>query len=112
MPPQIETNRLILRPFALEDIDAAYAALETHPDTWKFDPGFRRTKEQRAAIIRKYAQSNDFAFHTLRLARIVTVTQRENAPSIKLLERLGMRFAPAPAAWPGLLTATLENDRS
>ena len=33
MPPQIETNRLILRPFTLEDSDAAYTALESHPDT-------------------------------------------------------------------------------
>jgi RimJ/RimL family protein N-acetyltransferase len=55
MPPQIETSRLILRPFTREDLDAAYAALKSHPDTWRFDPGFQRTKEQRAAIIRKYA---------------------------------------------------------
>jgi RimJ/RimL family protein N-acetyltransferase len=48
----------------------------------------------------------------LRLERIVTITQRENAPSIKLLERLGARLAPAPAAWAGMLMATLENDRT
>jgi RimJ/RimL family protein N-acetyltransferase len=164
MPPQIETNRLLLRPFKLEDADAAYVALESHPDTWRFDPGFQRTKEQRTAIIRKYAENNDreecgtlahvvkntgvligyvglqfyilpreplatpevelyyklerrtwgqgyaaeaccamldFAFQHLRLERIVTITQPENAPSIKLLERLGMRLAPAPAAWSG-----------
>ena len=45
MPPQIETNRLLLPPFMLEDIDAAYAALDAHPDTWKFDTGFQRAKE-------------------------------------------------------------------
>ena len=174
MPPQIETTHLLLRPFTLEDADAAYAALESHPDTWKFDPGFQCTKEQRTAIIRKYAENNDpeecgtlalvvkdtnaligyvglqfyilpreplatpevelyykldrstwghgyateacravldFAFQNLRLERIVTITQPENAPSIKLLERLGMRLAPAPPAWPDALMATLENDR-
>jgi RimJ/RimL family protein N-acetyltransferase len=59
VPPQIETNRLILRPFTLEDADAAYAALESHPDTWKFNPSFQRTREQRTAIIHKYAENND-----------------------------------------------------
>jgi RimJ/RimL family protein N-acetyltransferase len=172
MPPRTETSRLVLRPFTLDDVDAAYAALESHPDTWKFDPGYQRTRDQRAALIRKYAENNDplecgtlaielkatgtligyaglqfyilprepratpeielyyklardawghgyaaeacraligFAFDTLRLARIVTITHRENTPSIKLLERLGMRLEPAPAAWPGMLAATLEN---
>lgn len=172
MPPQIETERLILRPFTPDDIDAAYLALEGHPDTWKFDPGFARTYEQRAAIIQKYIANNDtegcgtlavvvkqtgaligyvglqfyilpreplatpevelyykldratwghsyafeacralidFAFRTLRLARIVTITQPNNAPSIRLLQRLGMQIAPAPAAWPDTIMATLEN---
>jgi len=51
-----------------------------------------------------------FAFQMLRLAWIVTITHRENTPSIRLLERLGMRLAAAPNAWPDMLAATLEND--
>jgi RimJ/RimL family protein N-acetyltransferase len=58
MPPALETDRLLLRPFDQADADAAYAVLETHPDVWKHDPGFQRTREQRAAIIAKYATMN------------------------------------------------------
>jgi len=28
--------------------DAAYTALEGHPDTWRHDPGYQRSREQRA----------------------------------------------------------------
>ena len=173
MPHTLETDRLLIRPFTLYDVDAAYAALEGHPDVWKYDPGFQRTREQRAAIIAKYADGNEqdgcgtlavtlreagtligyaglqlyvlprvplatpevelyyklgrdywgqgyaaeacrvmirFAFVEMRLARIVTITDEKNAPSIKLLERLGMRLEPAPPSWAGSLTATLENN--
>ena len=50
-----------------------------------------------------------FAFDTLRLNRLVTITAQDNIESIRLLERLGMRVEPAPAAWPGMAMATLEN---
>lgn len=49
MPPALQTERLLLRPFTGANADAAYDALETHPDVWKHDPGFARTREQRAA---------------------------------------------------------------
>jgi ribosomal-protein-alanine N-acetyltransferase len=172
MPPQIETARLTLRPFTPDDADAAYAALEGHPDTWRYDPGYQRTREQRAALVQKYAAGNDplgcgtlaivvretqvligyvglqfyilpreplatpeielyykldraawgrgyaaeacraligFAFETLRLNRLVTITAQENAESIRLLERLGMRIDSAPPAWRGMVMGTLEN---
>jgi 3-dehydroquinate dehydratase / shikimate dehydrogenase len=59
MPPRLETDRLILRPFTLDDIDDAYTILETHPDVWKFDPGFQRTHAQRAGLVERYVQTND-----------------------------------------------------
>jgi RimJ/RimL family protein N-acetyltransferase len=59
MPPRLETPRLLLRPFALSDCDEAYQVLEGHPDVWKYDPGFCRTKIQRANLIKKYALDND-----------------------------------------------------
>ena len=59
MPHVIETSRLLLRPFTLDDVDAAYRVLEGHPDVWKYDPGFQRTREQRAAIIRRYSETNE-----------------------------------------------------
>lgn len=59
MPHLIETVRLILRPFTEADIDAAYAVFEGHPDVYAFDPGFRRTREQRAERVRRHAAGNE-----------------------------------------------------
>ena len=49
--PTLETERLIIRPFATTDIDAAYAVFESHPDVWRYDPGRQRTYEERAREI-------------------------------------------------------------
>lgn len=51
-----------------------------------------------------------FAFETLRLQRIVTITDSQNEPSIRLLQRLGMQIEAAPPRWAGDLTATLVNE--
>jgi RimJ/RimL family protein N-acetyltransferase len=170
----METPRLWLRPFDDDDSDEAYHVLEGHPDVWRYDPGFARTREQRAALIHRYATQNAldgpgtlavihkesgallgyvglqlyllpteplstpevelyyklgraywgqgyayeacramirFAFDKLRLARLVTVTHRDNQPSIRLMERLGMRIEAAPPQWPDDLIGILENDR-
>jgi RimJ/RimL family protein N-acetyltransferase len=175
MPRELQTERLTLRPFTAYDADAAFEVFESNPEVWKHDPGFGRTKEQRAGIIARYAADNDpegvgtlaivlrstsalmgyvglqhyllpreplatpeielyyklgrdywgqgyateasrtmlrFAFDTLRLNRIVTITGQDNQRSLKLLARLGMRVEPAPAAWPGMLMGTLDNDRA
>jgi RimJ/RimL family protein N-acetyltransferase len=46
----------------------------------------------------------DFAFHELRLTRIVTITQPDNDHSLRLLEKLGARLEPVPPAWqPGIM---------
>ena len=58
MPHPLETERLLLRPFTLDDYEEAYTVLEGHPDVWKFDPGFQRSFEQRAAIVRRHAETN------------------------------------------------------
>ncbi len=171
MPPALTTPRLLLRPFSQDDIPAAYAVFEGHPDVWKFDPGFARTYEQRAEVIRHYAANNDpngegtlaitlkdgtligyaglqlyilpgeplatpevelyyklgrdwwsqgyaseacrrlldYAFTEMRLARIVTVTQKGNEASLKLMARLGMKLDNAPSAWPGDVIGILKN---
>ncbi len=59
MPPIISTRRLILRPFTLEDARPAFEVFEGHPDVWKYDPGYQRTYEQRAALIARYSMLND-----------------------------------------------------
>ncbi|HEY3107624.1 MAG TPA: GNAT family N-acetyltransferase [Chloroflexota bacterium] len=47
----IETERLILRPFTLEDVEAAHALLDVHPDVWRFDPGFAPSLDQRRQVL-------------------------------------------------------------
>ncbi len=59
MPPRLTTDRLILRPFYEQDIPVAYTLFEGHPDVFRYDPGYRRTYEQRAARILAYAAEND-----------------------------------------------------
>jgi len=59
MPPPIETERLRLRPFRENDAAQAYDVLERDPEVWRYDPGFQRSFEQRAELVRKYASTND-----------------------------------------------------
>ncbi len=49
--PTLETERLLIRPFQADDLDAAYAVFEGHPDVWRYDPGRQRTYEERAREI-------------------------------------------------------------
>lgn len=37
--PQIETERLLLRPFTLDDVDAYHAAIRSDPDVMRYLPG-------------------------------------------------------------------------
>lgn len=36
----LETPRLRLRPFTMDDLDDAHAQFDLHPEVWKFDPGY------------------------------------------------------------------------
>jgi ribosomal-protein-alanine N-acetyltransferase len=172
MPPRLETSRLILRPFTLSDIDEAYTILEGHPDVWKYDPGFCRSKLQRANLIKRYTLNNDengcgnlaavlkstgaligsiglqsyrlaveptgivevelfykfgrdywgkgyafeacravisFAFNHLHVQHLLTATNCENSPSIRLLQRLGFRLLSQPGAWSSEIVGILES---
>lgn len=48
----LETERLILRPYSMDDLNALHEALDLHPDVWRFDPGYERTKDERAELLR------------------------------------------------------------
>jgi len=172
MPHMLATERLLLRPYTEADIEPAYAVLEGHRDVYRFDPGFARTREQRAAIIRRHIADNqedgegtlavtlkesgqfigqaglqlyilpwlpfatpevelyyklgrdfwgqgyaeeacraliDFAFHTMRLLRLVTITQPDNEHSVRLLKRLGFSVAPGPESRRSEVMAILVN---
>ena len=179
MPHAIETQRLLLRPYAEADIARAFALFETDAEVYRFDPGFARTQEQRDAIIRRLMADNqndgegtlavtlksngelfgqaglqlymlpwqpfatpevelyykfgrehwgkgyaleacralvDFAFDEMRLLRLVTITQPDNARSLGLLRQLGFSIGPAPDAWQphvvGILTNPAAGPRS
>lgn len=59
MPTRLVSERLILRPFSEADIGPAYEIFETHPEVYRFDPGFVRTRDQRAAIVRRHIEQNE-----------------------------------------------------
>ncbi|MCP4424717.1 MAG: GNAT family N-acetyltransferase [Chloroflexi bacterium] len=46
----------------------------------------------------------DYAFHEIKIGRVIAIANRQNSDSIKLMERLGMRLAYSPEAdWPGVI---------
>lgn len=44
-PALIETERLVLRPHVIDDLEPLYH-LTSHPDVYRFDPGYHRSYEQ------------------------------------------------------------------
>ena len=53
--PEIETARLRLRPFVLDDLDAYYAAIRRDPDVMRFLPGGQPQPRERAEqVIRRF----------------------------------------------------------
>ncbi len=174
MPHTLESERLWLRPFKAEDARALYPLLEGHPEVWRYDPGYQRTPQQRARLIRRYSAENhedgcgvlalvskaggellglaglqlyvlptrpqatpevglfyklgrpywgqgyageacraliDFAFTEMHLARLTGIAAAANAPSLRLMQRLGMRLQPAPPGVLGDVLGILENEQ-
>ncbi len=58
MPHTLQTERLVLRPFVEADIEMAQRLFEEDPEVYRFDPGYPRSLEQRAAIIRRQIEQN------------------------------------------------------
>jgi ribosomal-protein-alanine N-acetyltransferase len=55
MPPTIETDRLLLRPFTLDDTEALHSAVFGDPDAMQFLPGgIPRTLKQTERVIQYY----------------------------------------------------------
>jgi RimJ/RimL family protein N-acetyltransferase len=46
----IETERLILRPFVMADLDALHRIV-SHPDVWQYDPGYERSRDETRALL-------------------------------------------------------------
>jgi len=51
--PFLETVRLVIRPYTMDDVDAAHTVLDNHPDVWQFDPGRPLTLEERRKTIER-----------------------------------------------------------
>jgi len=58
MPPSIETNRLLLRPFTPDDAEALHAQVFGDPDVMEFLPGgIPRTLKQTERVIEYYTEA-------------------------------------------------------
>lgn len=71
---QLETERLILRPFEEGDLDRIYAIL-SHPDIWKHDPGRPRSFEE----TRSFLTFHDGSYQQMRFGRLAVVRKDDNA---------------------------------
>ncbi|WIG58005.1 MAG: hypothetical protein OJF49_000750 [Ktedonobacterales bacterium] len=47
----IQTERLLLRPFTLDDLERTHALFDRHPDVWRFDGRYPRSLEQRRRLL-------------------------------------------------------------
>jgi RimJ/RimL family protein N-acetyltransferase len=43
----LETRRTRLRPFNMDDLDRAHQQFDTHPDVWRYDPGYPPSRDHR-----------------------------------------------------------------
>ena len=66
--------------------------LKTEEDGWQAEIGFTLSREHQGKGYASEAVSRllDYAFGDLRLHRVIAIADQENAPSVALLERLGM----------------------
>ncbi|MDQ6693907.1 MAG: GNAT family N-acetyltransferase [Chloroflexota bacterium] len=49
--PILESARLLIRPFTMDDLEEAYNIFEGHPDVWRYDPGRPNTREERRDLL-------------------------------------------------------------
>jgi RimJ/RimL family protein N-acetyltransferase len=116
----IETARLLLRPFTMEDVQA-YAAIRANPRVMRFFPPTGETPTESARRLvghfmghwrdtgyglymlddavwgRGYATegaaaARDFAFDRLGLNRIMAIALPENRASTRVMEKIGLRY--------------------
>ena len=69
---QLETERLILRPFQEGDLERIYDIL-SHPDIWRHDPGRQRTFEE----TRSFVLFEDGAYRNIRFGQLAVVRRED-----------------------------------
>ena len=57
--PPFRTERLILRPYTLEQAETVHATLDTDPEVWRFDPGYERSLEERREVIQRFTMLHE-----------------------------------------------------
>jgi hypothetical protein len=96
--PPLETQRLMIRPFSMDDLDAIHQILDldlgtegakTHQEREKWLQWTILSTEATQALI-------DYAFTQLQLKRIVATTTYENVASIGVMRKLGMHIEQNP----------------
>jgi RimJ/RimL family protein N-acetyltransferase len=73
-----------LRPYVMEDVPAAHAVLDGHPEVWRFDPGRALTLEERSEAVRRR-----IAAYGSPVPGALALTLRENA---ELIGYCGLQF--------------------
>lgn len=160
-----------MRPFTMDDLQEAHTVLDSHPEVWRYDPGYPPTLERRESLLefrileytmqgfgclalilketqriigycglQLYLWENpacstpevelfyklgreywgkgyateaaraivDFSFNTLKLKRLVSHAKGDNARSVALMQRIGMRIENDPLH-PGEINGILSN---
>src|SRR6516165_4035960 len=100
--PIFETERLILRSFRADDVDAM-AQLFANSDFMRFSLGVFTERKQTVAFIEKVMGWNraliseaaravrDHGFTVLKLPRVISLIHPENIPSRRVAEKNGMK---------------------
>ncbi len=87
----LETSRLIIRAFQLDDLRAIHRILDL-----TFGDGSKIADEAALAERREWLELIDFAFRQLRVKHLIATAEHDNAASIGVRRKLGTAIAQNP----------------
>lgn len=110
--PVLETERLVIRPFTLDDLDAIHRILDVELADADTGSGGALSREERGRWLawtvlgrRGYAAEAAgalvrYALGEMHAARVVATTTRDNVASMAVMRRLGMTIEENPLPEP------------
>lgn len=101
--PHIETDRLLLRPFTLDDVDTYHAAIRSDPDVMRYLPGGQpQSREQAEQAVQRFIagwQASGFGgFAVIRKVDGALIGQSGLSP-LPGTDMVEVFYALAKAAW-------------